>query len=1327
MFTTYKVENGEYVEGIRLEHGDMLKVSSGGLALDVNVGYKAELQVGNGGIVSGATIAEGGEAIIYKADAYAIRANSGAELFTSSSLVSGVTLGGSYLAKQSEVYRLTVNAGGSAYIADSTVVDGMTVNENGYAVLSSGATIVSGTVQENGVFDVNAGGVLSNTTFSSGSWVNDFYVYADTVVTSGALALNGAYVNRRDSAALYAGQSVRNLAIDFGGLANINAGASAADVSVLASGGLNIHSGAAAAGVVIGSGAYTSVFNGGAVSGAVVSNGGDLRAAGAVADARIYDGGKLSVLGTGKVEATAIAATAVVSMEKGANLNGLKASAALSAKGGNVSGVYVDGDAKVIAGQTVYDVDINAKGNLAVNANGVVSGASVNADGKLNVLNGGVANYVTANAATAAVTVASGGKLNNANVKAGTVTLLADGQANDIAVNGGTLIQKKNAVINGFTADVDNTYNGTLIISSSTVKGGKTANLNANMKTSGVRVADNGTMNVNKGGNAAATEVAQNGQMNVYGSAAGTIIRQGGKVTVVSGGVAAANKAEEGAVLVASNGGVIADTVVNTAAKISAVSGGVVSNATVSVGGAVSILNGGVMKAGSIENGVKQSVSALGSAYGVVANNGTLILEKDAYGSGNIARGNGKINVSGGAAVDGSVLSAGGIMNVSGGAAAKNTTVKNLGKLNVSGGAVIEGLTLEAGANVNGFAVANSQTADKFLLNNAVVSCHTEANLYAGQSAAKTMVSSDAVMNVYSGGVAVDTTVSAGTVMAMGGVIQGASVVDKGLVIAHHDAEVKNVKVNNGELFIYDGSAENTVVNSFGTMVVEKSGKAVNTSVANGTLKVAAGADADGVTVKGGKVSVAGTAEDVTLYAGTLTAEKGAALKNTVVSGGTVMFDANTTHSGTMFIAEGSTVMTSPTTTIDFTVAGRTAKDSYIINNVSRIDGMAVYTVTTDTYMAEGSYKLAQGASAFTGTLSVKDTSGAAVSALDVNGDKAYYKGSTYAIKQNGGNLTLNIADQESSSISANGVSQIIAWDAKRGAVGMVATGNGTPAEWKGIWDWSACCGTGTTCCTDKWKVVGTGRFAGTAIDTDGILLYNRENNTFAAWTDLSNGSYGYVSLCHVEDNFSVKSVVNFNNNEFDDVLIYDEKGNFGIVLDGTTYKDVWHVDGANNIKLIGAGYFGNANGTDSIVVLNTDNNKYYLWNNSDITFASWAWDGAKSIGKAENDWEIAGIGDFAGDGIDDIVVMNNKTGYMFAWENGDSSKSRWVGAVDAGDWEVAAVGDYNGDGKDDLLLRELITGWGGLGYWGGANADNWVDLNARVENNKVSNFAVIA
>jgi hypothetical protein len=156
-------------------------------------------------------------------------------------------------------------------------------------------------------------------------------------------------------------------------------------------------------------------------------------------------------------------------------------------------------------------------------------------------------------------------------------------------------------------------------------------------------------------------------------------------------------------------------------------------------------------------------------------------------------------------------------------------------------------------------------------------------------------------------------------------------------------------------------------------------------------------------------------------------------------------------------------------------------------------------------------------------------------------------------------------------------------------------------------------------------------------------------------------------------------------------------------------------------------GELGNADGTSSILVQNTSTNTYHLWNNNDITFATWAWGGSGSIGAVEADWEVAGIGDFQGDGIDDIIVMNNKTGYMFAWENGNSSKTRWVGAVDAGDWEVAAVGDYNGDGKDDLLLRELVTGWGGLGYWGAGYAGNWVDLNARVENNQISNFAVIA
>ena len=112
----------------------------------------------------------------------------------------------------------------------------------------------------------------------------------------------------------------------------------------------------------------------------------------------------------------------------------------------------------------------------------------------------------------------------------------------------------------------------------------------------------------------------------------------------------------------------------------------------------------------------------------------------------------------------------------------------------------------------------------------------------------------------------------------------------------------------------------------------------------------------------------------------------------------------------------------------------------------------------------------------------------------------------------------------------------------------------------------------------------------------------------------------------------------------------------------------------------------------------------------------------------ADSDWTVAAVGDFSGDGIDDIVVWQESTGYMFALEDGDASNYRWVGDLDPNSWEVAAVGDYDGNGQEDLLLRETASGWGGLGYWGGAYCENWTDLNARIENDKNgSNFQVIA
>ncbi len=302
----------------------------------------------------------------------------------------------------------------------------------------------------------------------------------------------------------------------------------------------------------------------------------------------------------------------------------------------------------------------------------------------------------------------------------------------------------------------------------------------------------------------------------------------------------------------------------------------------------------------------------------------------------------------------------------------------------------------------------------------------------------------------------------------------------------------------------------------------------------------------------------------------------------------------------------------------------------------------------------------------------------------------------------------------------ANGYSQIVAWDAAEGKVGYVATNGQSAPAWAGIWEWGSSEAA-------MWKVVGVGRFSAD-VEHHGILLYNGIGNTFAAWTDLGRGDYGYISLCHVDGNFQTLTLADFDGNGLDDVIIYDENGSFGIVSDARTYHDVWHVvNPATNVqKVIGAGYFGRADGKSEILVKNTDNNAYFLWHNEDPTFNTWSWNQTQ-IGSLDDDWTVAAIGDFQGDGIDDIIMWQKSTGNMYAWEDGKSSNQRWVGALESSQWEVAAVGDYNGDGKEDLLLRELSSGWGGLGYWGAANADNWTDLNARVETDMESKFSIIA
>src|SRR5439155_1138742 len=80
----------------------------------------------------------------------------------------------------------------------------------------------------------------------------------------------------------------------------------------------------------------------------------------------------------------------------------------------------------------------------------------------------------------------------------------------------------------------------------------------------------------------------------------------------------------------------------------------------------------------------------------------------------------------------------------------------------------------------------------------------------------------------------------------------------------------------------------------------------------------------------------------------------------------------------------------------------------------------------------------------------------------------------------------------------------------------------------------------------------------------------------------------------------------------------------------------------------------------------------------------------------ADQNWQVAGIGDFDGDGKADILWRNASTGenyvYLMAALTVKPAEGYLRTLSDLA-WQIAAVGDYDGDGKSDLLWRSSSTG----------------------------------
>ena len=238
-------------------------------------------------------------------------------------------------------------------------------------------------------------------------------------------------------------------------------------------------------------------------------------------------------------------------------------------------------------------------------------------------------------------------------------------------------------------------------------------------------------------------------------------------------------------------------------------------------------------------------------------------------------------------------------------------------------------------------------------------------------------------------------------------------------------------------------------------------------------------------------------------------------------------------------------------------------------------------------------------------------------------------------------------------------------------------------------------------------------------------LLWRNDDGRIAAWLGTSTGAFAtsYPSLSwNPPSTWTIAATGDFNGDGRADVLLRHSTGFVLVEESASNGSFIPNWENAQAITpdwtVVGAGDF-NGDGFADILFRNTSGaiSNWLGSLNTGVTnylqdpLSGFNDNVANASSSVSTDWQFAGIGDFNGDGKDDIL-----------WRNDDGRLTDWLGTASggyqpnsanlldnvSGDWKIVGVGDFNGDGKDDILWRNddgRLTDW--LGTSTGAFTDN--------------------